>query len=79
MDITERLRSQDRKWDKAGDFPYTVGMACIGYEWIYVPLVNWMGIEPWSLTAYGLAAIGTGLAINLLQFALGEHPSTVHS
>lgn len=44
----------------------------IGYEWIYVPIVEYGGGEPWSLTTYGLVCFGLGVALNMIQLGAEE-------
>jgi hypothetical protein len=52
------------------------GFACLGYDWIYIPLCSKvLGIEPWSLTAYGATMLVIGIIINLVQLAAGLRPS----
>lgn len=51
------------------------GLACLGYDWVYVPFCNHIiRIEPWTITAYGVAVLLFGIALNILQRGIGAQP-----
>jgi hypothetical protein len=51
-----------------------MGWAYLLYDWLYVPFVSWMGVQPWTPTWLGILFVGTGIVLNLFQFAIGAVP-----
>lgn len=45
------------------------GLALLGYDWIYVPLLRVVGVEPWSITATGVFMLCTGMILTLIHIA----------
>ncbi len=51
-----------------------MGWTLLGYEWIYVPSLKWLQVEPWSLTGLGLFAVVIGLSLNLAHLSIHGWP-----
>ncbi len=56
----------ERWWGKEA---VAMGWTCLLYDWAYVPLANWLGQTPWTVTQYGLILLGCGIVVNLIQAA----------
>ena len=55
----------------------TSAWAMLGYDWVYVPILNGIHIKPWSVTGYGLAMLIIGVSLLALQAALGLQPRRI--
>lgn len=49
---------------------FVAAATCFGYQWLYVPALQYMKIEPWSLTWYGVAMLAGGVFVAVLKWTL---------
>lgn len=57
-----------------GAQPAFMGWTYLTYEYVYLPIVNWMDVPPWGLTKLGLIMVGIGIGLNIFQTALDMRP-----
>lgn len=41
------------------------GLTCLGYSFIYLPIMELAGIEPWGVTFYGTVLLISGVVLGL--------------